>query len=280
MQSESGLAPVQGGELYYEVTGEGTPLVLIHAGVADHTMWDAQVAAFAPHYRVIRYDMRGFGRSRTESCEFSNRQDLRDLLAHLGVKSAYVLGISRGGHIALDFALEFPDQVKGLILVAAGVGGYQLGDAVIPAEEQAMFDEMEQLLEAGEFDRLNEMEVHAFVNGPGQPADRADPAVRALIARLNRANYGREDGKATPLPLTPPAFERLAEVHVPTLVLIGDLDETVSVLMADALAKGIPGATKVAFPDVAHMVNLEQPERFNHGVLGALERWSGGAGER
>jgi 3-oxoadipate enol-lactonase len=271
---------VQSGELYYEVAGEGEPLLLIHAGVADHTMWDAQVAAFAPRYRVIRYDTRGFGRSRTESVAFSNRQDVRDLLAHLGVESAYLLGISRGGQIALDTALEFPEMVKGLILVAAGLSGYPFDPSLVDAEEMAMFEEMERLEKAGEFDRLSEMEVQAFVNGPGQPADRVDPEVQALVRRLSRANFGRDDGTATPQPLEPPAFGRLGELRVPTLVLIGDLDETVSILMADALAEGIPGAEKVLFPNVAHMVNLEQPERFNEVVLGALARWQVGQEER
>ncbi len=104
----NGYVPVRNGELYYEVEGAGHPLVLIHAGVADHTMWDAQAPVFARRFRVIRYDTRGYGRSRTQDTEYSERQDLLDLLDHLGVPAAHVVGISRGGMIAIDFTLEHP----------------------------------------------------------------------------------------------------------------------------------------------------------------------------
>src|SRR5690349_8638123 len=110
-QTTRDYLPVEGGQLYYEVTGAGHPLVLIHAGVADLRQWDEQVAAFAPHYRVIRYDTRGFGKTRTEPVAFSNRQDLYELLTHLGVEKAYLIGNSRGGQIAFDFTLEHPEMV-------------------------------------------------------------------------------------------------------------------------------------------------------------------------
>src|SRR5262249_13492382 len=113
----NGFAEVEGGQLYYETAGTGHPLTLIHAGVADGRMWDDQFLTFAQHYRVIRYDARGFGRSRTESVSFSNRRDLYDLLRHLGVEKTYVMGVSRGGQIATDFTLERPEMVDALIPV-------------------------------------------------------------------------------------------------------------------------------------------------------------------
>src|SRR5690242_4972987 len=124
VQRLAGYAPVENGQLYYEVAGEGYPLVLIHAGIANSRMWDAQVEAFAQRYRVIRYDTRGFGKTRTEETSYSNRQDLYDLLNHLGVEKAYVLGLSRGGQIAIDFTLEHPKMVAALIPVAAGFSGF------------------------------------------------------------------------------------------------------------------------------------------------------------
>src|SRR5437763_1678419 len=102
-QLSSGYAPVENGELFYEVAGRGHPLLLIHAGVADRRMWDDQFAAFAGRFRVIRYDTRGYGLSRTEPTAFSNRQDVADLLRHVGVERTHIIGVSRGGQIAVDF---------------------------------------------------------------------------------------------------------------------------------------------------------------------------------
>src|SRR4030042_4061059 len=110
-QLVSGSAPVHKGELYYEVAGSGHPVLFIHAGVADCSMWEDQFNLFSQSYRVIRYDTRGFGKSRTETTEFSNRQDILDLFKHLGVERACVIGISRGGQIAIDFTLEHTDSV-------------------------------------------------------------------------------------------------------------------------------------------------------------------------
>src|SRR5205823_1427581 len=163
-QSTQGYLDVEGGKLYYEVAGQGHPLVLIHAGVADCTMWDEQIEPFSRRYRVIRYDTRGFGRTTTEDVSFSNRQDLFDLLRHLDVDRAYVLGISRGGQIAIDFTLEHPEMVDALIPVAAGLSGYQ-GES--NEEEMQLFNKMEELWEKKDFTSLTDLEVRVWVDGFG-----------------------------------------------------------------------------------------------------------------
>jgi 3-oxoadipate enol-lactonase len=121
--AEAGYLETDGGRLYYEVEGSGHPLVLIHAGIANLCMWDAQVPVFAERHRVIRYDTHGFGGTDTDDVEFSNRADLAAVMDHLGAPSAYVLGLSRGGMIALDFALERPERVDALVVAAGGIGG-------------------------------------------------------------------------------------------------------------------------------------------------------------
>src|SRR5579884_603362 len=108
---ESGYAPVEGGELYYETLGEGPVIVLIHAAVADHRMWEDQFYLFGESHRVVRYDGRGFGKSRTADDEFSDRQDLAELMDHLGIEKAHLIGNSRGGQLAIEFALQFPERV-------------------------------------------------------------------------------------------------------------------------------------------------------------------------
>jgi len=268
------FAPVYNGSLYYEVKGSGRPVLLIHAGVADYTMWDNQISIFSQSYRVIRFDTRGYGRSRTETTEFSYRQDILDLFKHLGVEQACLIGISRGGQIAIDFTLEHPERVSALIPVAAGISGYdsQPADSEVAKHEFELFTHMDELWERKAFDELADLEAHAWADGPSQPVGRAPSTLRDYIRKIVRANYTRQDGHATPQPLVPPAAERLSEIHVPTLVLVGEFDELSTLAMADKLARDIPHARKVVISDTAHMIPLEQPLVFNELVLTFLDK--------
>ena len=269
IQSESGMLAVEGGMLYYEVAGEGHPLVLIHAGVAHHRMWDPQWEEFAREYRVIRYDTRGFGKSKTESEEtsFSNRQDLYDLLTHLGVDRAHVVGVSRGGQIAIDFTLERPEMVSALVLVGSGLGGF---DGTPSEAELRMFDEMERLWEAKDFEKLTELELQMWIDGPGQSPDRVGREMRKRVRDMILFNYNNQPVQGKPRVLDPPAAGRISEIKVPTLIIVGDLDESNVDRVANVLVEGIAGAKKVVMPGTAHLPNMEKPEEFNRIVLDFL----------
>ena len=272
--SEPTSVEVPGGRLAYELEGKGAALTLIHAGVAHMRMWDEQAPAFAEHYRVIRYDSRGFGKTRSEDVEFSNRADLRALLDHLGVERTHLLGISRGGGIALDFTLEVPERVSSLVLVASTPGGFEHEDA----ELDAMWTEMERLYEEKDWETLVEMETALWTDGPGQPTGRVDAGVRRRMVEWNLWNYRAQPGEGKPQPLDPPAVGRLAEVSVPTLVMWGDIDEGGVLAGSKALVAGIGGARPHVFEGVAHMVNLEQPKEFTERVLGFLSEVDGASG--
>ena len=265
---ETGFVEVEGGQLYYETAGTGPALVLIHAGVADCRMWDEQVKVLSQHYRVIRYDTRGFGKTTSQDVSFSNRQDIVDLLKHLGIERTAILGNSRGGQIALDFTLEHPERVTALIPVAGGVGGYE---APATDAEKLLFAEYERLEEQKDYEMLTEFEVGVWGDGPGQPVGRADARVREQLREMIANNYRlhhQEDLK--PHVLEPPAVGRLAEIHVPTLVMWGNLDFTEVGATAKLLLEHVSGAQEAFFPGVAHMISLEQPERFNAVVLDFL----------
>src|SRR5260370_25380827 len=108
MVVETGYADVDGGRLYYETSGKGPALVLIHAGFLDSRMWDTQFQLFSQNYRVIRYDVRGFGKSDVARIKFSDYKDLRGLLDHLRVKTASLVGVSNGGEVAPGIAFRYP----------------------------------------------------------------------------------------------------------------------------------------------------------------------------
>jgi 3-oxoadipate enol-lactonase len=268
-----GFAPVFHGSLYYEVAGSGKPILFIHAGVADCSMWDAQFDPFSQYYRVIRYDARGYGKSRTETTSFSNRQDILDLFAHLGIEQASLVGISRGSQIAIDFTLEHPHKVSALVAVAPGITGFEyLADESEQARHEfELFSHMDELWEKKAYEELAELEVHAWADGPSQPVGRASPKIRDYIHKMVLANYTRQDGQATPQPLNPSAFSRLNQIQQPTLILVGEYDTCGTQAAADELECQIPLSRKVGFPEVAHMIPLESPELFNDVTLGFLK---------
>ena len=269
----TGFAPVDRGSLYYEIAGSGKPLLLIHAGVADCRMWDNQMQFFAPHFRIIRYDVRGYGRSQTESTEFSNRQDILDLFTHLGVEKAAIIGISRGGQIAIDFALEHPTRVSALVPVAAGISGYdfEAGEDPQAKREFELFSHMDELWEKKSWDELADLEVHVWADGPAQPMGRSSPELRAYLRQVIRASYTRQDGKATPIPLEPLAVNRLGEIRLPTLVLVGEYDSCAALAVADKISCEIPQARLVGVPATAHIIPMEQPDKFNAVVMDFLK---------
>lgn len=254
--AETGFLETNGARIYYEVEGRGPAVLFVHAGVANLRMWDDQAAALRDEYRVIRHDTRGYGLTVTDPVPFSNRQDIADLLDHLGEESAHLVGLSRGAMIALDVALERPERVRTLTVAAGGIGGYE-SPLQAPPET---WDAPDAMLAAKNWEALAEWETAFWADGPGQPATRV-PHVRERVHDWVRTTYRAEKEEGQPQPLDPPAVTRLGELRAPLLVLYGTLDEPSTVDAMRHLAASVPGARLEAF-ETAHMINLEQPERF------------------
>jgi pimeloyl-ACP methyl ester carboxylesterase len=268
---DSGFIPVQGGRLYYEADGAGTPLVCVHAGVANLRQWDPHVAAWSERYHVVRYDTRGYGKTQSEPVEFTNRADLAAVLDHLGASAAHLLGCSRGGQISLDFAVENPERVLSYTSVAGGVGNYE---ADIPKELEAAiiaFDESTQkLAEAKEWGQVADLETAYWFDGPGQPADRADPGTRAMVREWIYSNYAAEIEGGSPQPLEPSADTKLDRLTMPVLAVAGDRDEAWAMASMKHLAQAVPNGRLEVFENAAHLLNLEYPERFTKLILDFL----------
>jgi pimeloyl-ACP methyl ester carboxylesterase len=259
--SKQGQIEVNGAQLYYEVAGSGPALVFIHAGIADCRMWDAQFAAFVASHRVVRYDQRGYGRSSMPAGDYSLRDDLYGLLRALGIERATLVGTSMGGGVALDCALDHPEFVAGLVLVASGLGGSLPSDFL-----RGRWQAIGEAYERDGVDAANELELQLWIDGPGRTPEQTDPALRALVREMNRAVLEREaenDELGQPQRLDPPAIGRLGEIAAPTLVIAGDNDVPDIIANAERLAGGIAGARKVVLPDVSHLPPLERPDEFN-----------------
>lgn len=264
----SGLAPADGTQLYWEQRGAGDPVVLLHAGIADRRMWDAQFAALADHYRVVRFDARGFGRSAFGTGPFSFRGDVIAILDALGIDHAHLIGVSFGGSTALEAAIDFPDRIRSLVLGASSPRGLIAHTNLVP-----LWEEVDRLVEAGQIDAANELEIQMWVDGPIRSADAVDPALRALVLEMNRATLTAPE-RPDETELAPPAAERLDEILVPTLVLAGEYDQPSQIAGPKLLAERIPNAEFVMLNGAAHLLNMEQPEAFNAAVLNFLRRRS------
>lgn len=272
MSVTTGFAEVNGAKLYYEVMGEGQPLVMIHAGIADRRMWDDQVNLFAQHYRVIRYDVRGFGYSRTSQSAsntpktYADHQDLYELLDFLNVDQALLLGVSNGGRVALDFTLVYPQRVRALVLVAPGLGGYEYSDEATEQKDAAS----DAALARGDITQAIELTLELWVDGPHRTAGQVNPAVRQRVREMMVELCQQPEDRGERQELEPPAISRLAEIRVSTLVLVGDQDVPDMLLIADLVAAGIREARKVVMLGVAHLPNMENPQEFNQYVLDFL----------
>src|SRR5579884_1506183 len=194
--AQQGFAEVNRTRLYYEVAGSGHPLVLIHGGLMDNTMWDEQFAAFAQCYRTIRYDIRALGQSDlpTGSEPYSMYEDLHALLKFLGVEKTYMLGLSMGGSIAIDFTLAHPEMVDALVLVGPGLNGYDF----TPGDMAPLFEEEEAAYERGDFEQASKLENRIWVDGRGRTPEQVNPAVRKHVYDMNLHNYQRMQAKTCP----------------------------------------------------------------------------------
>ncbi|MEZ4663538.1 MAG: alpha/beta fold hydrolase [Caldilineaceae bacterium] len=265
---QTGYIEQADGKLYYEMDGESNEevLVLSHAAFLDSGMWDAQWSEFSRHYRVIRYDMRGYGQSDPVTGPRVRRHDLRMLLQQLAVENAHLLGCSMGGEIVLDLALEQPELVRSLIIVNGPPSGFEP-----QGEPPAHLFDMLGAMQQGNLDLASELQLRIWFDGPQRTPPPVNQAMRQRAAAMNRifvANNTWAIADMQPLnPLRPPAVGRLSEIQVPTLVVKGELDHAENLRASDLLASGIPHAQVASIANGAHVPNMDEPAVFNEIVL-------------
>ncbi len=249
------IASVNDASLAYDICGSGPAVVFIGGGGSlDRRMWSDQVAALAHRHTVVAYDIRGIGGSSRADRPFSHGDDLHALLAQLHVGPAFIVGLSFGAGIAVDLALDHPDDVKGLILVAPGL-----------SDEKD--ENLKPALAAAEFARTNGMAAlaEAIAGSPAVLAS-ASPAVRERVKALYVDNADVfESGFAMVRhwqPTAPPATERLSSIRQPAVIVVGDHDSEDVRTTARKLAGSIKDVECVVIENAGHLVNLDAPEAF------------------
>lgn len=263
VQTTTGFMETCGAQIYYEWAGTGDALVLLHGGGLDSRMWDEQFYTFATAFKVIRYDVPACGKSTAPTEPFSDAGILRDLLKHLDVSQAHVLGNSLGGKIALDFAVEFPDMLKSLILVAPGLSGYKLS----PEYMQQIGMIFSVIEKGGALQGTEEWLKH-----PHMIPAMENPAIKDRVRQMNLDNSHLWVQGLPEQPINPPAAERLKDIVAPTLLIVGDRDVADMHAIADLIVESAARAEKTIIPEAGHIVSMEKPEEFNKVVLEFLKR--------
>jgi pimeloyl-ACP methyl ester carboxylesterase len=260
--AQTGVAEVNGTRLYYEMEGKGPAVVLVHGGLVDSRLWNDQMKTFAKHHRVVRYDLRAMGRSAAAPQPFSHIEDLRALMDFLKIERATLVGLSLGGIIAADFALEHPERVDRLVLVGAGLRGDKQ-----PPDKDAM-----KAYEAARKGIAEEF-VNVIMKSGLYAAVREGTPAYTRLRQMMLENFKAVPTFAPGFLKYPvqPTIERLGQIKAPTLVIIGGEDAQSLKNVADTLASGIPGARKVVIPGASHHPPVERPNEFNKAVLSFLK---------
>lgn len=255
---------VNGGRLRAEVAGAGDDLLLVHSGITDAGMWDDQFAAFAEHFRVARYDLRAFGESSAVDGPFSHVDDLLAVVDQLNLTSPRVVAASMGARVAIDAALRDPAAFDRLLLVGPAVSGLGFEDEAL----RACWREMSDAWDAGEIERAIDIETRFWISGPTRPGS----ADEAVIARVNQMQQRivelmPDDEEDPELEEEIAAVDRLAELTVPILVVVGEHDVSDIHRNARAIANGAANAHITTLAGTGHLPNMEAVADFNRLAL-------------
>lgn len=262
---QTGFADINGTQIYYELAGEGQPFVMIHAGVADSRQWNNEFPYYAGRYKVLRYDMRDFGKSAPAEGEYNNVRNLNSLLDYLEIKDPIILmGCSIGGELTLNFTLAFPDRVKAMIVI----GGYPNGAEINVPEPEEPFQRAQKAFEAGDYDLATEIETQIWFDGENRTPDQINPEMRKLAFDMNRiaiGNQAKKLGKHVKYDDTL-VNDRMSELTLPSLIMVGANDLAAMVAATEYMGEHFPNATTVIIPNAAHLTNMDQPELFRQAV--------------
>jgi pimeloyl-ACP methyl ester carboxylesterase len=259
---------VNGTRLYYELKGAGPVVVFLHGWTLDTTMWDNQFDEFAKHYKVLRYDLRGYGKSAVPKMEhpYAHHEDLKALLDYLRIQKAAIIGLSMGGYAAINFAIMYPERASALIPADA-----YIERRIHSKEDYTSFAPIFSKAKEEGIESAREEWLNHRVFEPARRNPKCAGKLREIVGRYNGWNFINDVNEDLFIRLSPVQETRLHEIRAPTLIIVGELD--VGCLEdADVLEEKIAGSEKVILMGVGHMSNMEDSVGFNKAVLGFLSR--------
>lgn len=240
-----------------ERSGKGSALVFLHAGVTDRRMWREQIAGLSDDFLCLAYDRRGFGETLSPDESFSQVNDLKEMLDQLNISKTALIGCSQGGRIAIDFTLDYPQQVTALVLIAPAVSGAPAPET-FSSEIETLLDALEEAEESEDMEQVNNIEANLWLDGPTSPNGRVSGPARELFLDMNRIALNSPDLEKEIEP--PSAYDRLEGLSLPTLVISGDLDFPYIKERCQYIIDNAPNAKGQEISGTAHLPNLEKPE--------------------
>ncbi|MBN1185133.1 MAG: alpha/beta hydrolase [Bacteroidales bacterium] len=261
-EPKKSYAEVNGTKLYYEIAGNGEPLVLVHGNFGDCRHWDYNYEELAKEFKVIRYDVRGYGKSNSspKGYEYKDHGDLKALLDYLGIPKVHIAGFSMGSGIVINFALEYPEMCTSLISVGPWVCGYSPPSI---NEFSSDFGRIPLIIEQGGTDAAAE-ELIEF------------PIFKAHVSSQDVKNFITHNAKdysflhwigEGPTRIEPNAVNMLDQIKVPTLIMTSEYDINACLEVADLLQEKISGSKLVRIPKATHFMMMDNPEEFNRNVI-------------
>jgi pimeloyl-ACP methyl ester carboxylesterase len=259
MNIMEGWVEAQGARLFYEIRGEGVPVLLIHGGFVDRRMWNPQFEELARHFRVIRFDGRGHGKSDAPLDSFSYTRDLIAMLDHLQLDQLVAVGFSRGCNTALELCVTQPKRIKGVVVAAPGLSSY-------PYSAEFM-EYIQSLLAMGDSGRSDEA-IQAILEDPYWKLEDDRTTGRQLLEEImtenaNLFSWYLEATHTEDKPLLP----RLKDIRSPVLLVAPQREYPDNRAVVDLLASQLPAVQVLAVENAGHFVNIDQPDVFNREVV-------------
>lgn len=269
----TGYAEVNGTKLYYELAGKGEPLVLVHGNFGDRRHWDFQFLPFSEQFKVVRYDVRGYGKSALPRSDepYRDCDDLKALLDYLKIDKAHVCGVSMGSGIAIDFALAYPERCFSLIPIGPFPNGYGSGEYSTPATDSmfTIFGKVYELIntqgprQATDYWWNGDHEIRGTVT-----AKRTLDSLLTMGYEYSWWGFLHENKREW---VNPSAISRLSAINTPTLIITADHDIKACMEVADMMHSQIPGSKLISIDNAGHLMNMDRPEAFNNYITSYIQ---------
>lgn len=269
LKKDSGyVAIAEGGRMYWEAYGEGTPLILVHGHTLDRRMWRQQIPVFAQHYRVITPDMRGYGKSsrQQDGMHVTHVDDLITLMDSLHIDKAHIVGLSMGGFITSEMLALHPERMITCTLASGNLrnrkGPSEPMDSVELAESAKGIQEV---LRQG-VDNWKKEWIEKLITGGGSNAESIREELTAMVGDWDAFQITHHELRLYYANDALPVLKEKCPA-VPTMYLSGENEHK----KRSSQLKYTPNWSFVVIPDCGHMSNMEQPGVFNHVVLKFLK---------
>jgi len=258
-------------KVYYEVTGSGKPLLLLHAGLQDMRMWDEQIKAFSHRYKVITIDLPEHGKTIGIDTITPVADVIKTILDNLHIQTTSVIGLSLGSVCATDFVIAYPERVEKLLLISPGLYGFRKF-LLMDTLSQKISDRNDMKYSTDNADTIATYFTATWCDGPYRKPAEVNAVVHAYIYNTTRQHFLQHGLKNFPKFNEPSAAEKINSIQKPVLIIDGDIDVPLVISIAGVLQKQISGAERITIKNVAHMLNMEEPALFNKAVLKFLEK--------